>query len=179
MPLSPTNQESSDVRIWLVEDNSTFRKTVAQVIDRIDGLSCERMFASCEDALTAFRSETPPRVVLLDVGLPGMSGIDGIRAIKALAPETQALILTVFDDEEKIFQAICAGASGYLLKGATIDELVGDYLRRRQSGETGGEYETLTARELELLPPLLADEDTNEAIALKLGLSTLTVRTHR
>jgi DNA-binding NarL/FixJ family response regulator len=123
LPLSPTNQESSDVRIWLVEDNSTFRKTVAQVIDRIDGLSCERMFASCEDALTAFRSETPPRVVLLDVGLPGMSGIDGIRAIKALAPETQALILTVFDDEEKIFQAICAGASGYLLKTAPIEEI--------------------------------------------------------
>jgi two-component system response regulator NreC len=126
--------------------------------------------------------ELRPDVILMDLGMPGMTGISGIEATREIVQVDAAirvLMLTIYDQDEFLFEALEAGASGYLLKGATIDELVGDYLRRRQSGETGGEYETLTARELELLPPLLADEDTNEAIALKLGLSTLTVRTHR
>jgi len=112
----------------------------------------------------------------------------------------RVLMLTMYDQDEFLFDALEAGASGYLPKGAPIDELlmairevsaggvhvaarmarqlVGDFLRRHEAGEAADLYETLTTRERELLP-MLADEGTNEAIALKLGLSPLTVRTHR
>jgi DNA-binding NarL/FixJ family response regulator len=79
-------------------------------------MQCACAFASCEAALAALRSQPPPQVILLDVGLPGMNGIDGISALKALAPTTHIIMLTVFDDQDKVFNAICAGASGYLLK---------------------------------------------------------------
>jgi DNA-binding NarL/FixJ family response regulator len=71
--------------------------------------------------LEALKSHPKPDVILLDVGLPGMSGIEGIRLIKAVSPATHIIMLTVFDDQDKIFNAICAGASGYLLKNADED----------------------------------------------------------
>ncbi len=113
----------NNVTIWIVEDNDAFRNTLVRVINQIGGMSCGRAVSSCEDALQALGTETPPAVILLDVGLPGMSGIDGIKLIKQIAPSTQVIMLTMFDDNEKVFKSICAGASGYLLKTSPREKI--------------------------------------------------------
>ncbi len=106
--------------VWLIEDHADSRRVLARVLNRAPTTQCPCAFASCEEALDALRSNPLPDVILLDVGLPGMNGIEGIPHLKALSPATHVIMLTVFDDQEKVFNAICAGASGYLLK--TDDE---------------------------------------------------------
>jgi DNA-binding NarL/FixJ family response regulator len=106
--------------VWLIEDHADSRRVLARVLNRTATMQCPCTFANCEDALAALQTNPHPDVVLLDIGLPGMSGIEGIRQIKAISPSTHVIMLTVFDDQEKVFNAICAGASGYLLK--TVDE---------------------------------------------------------
>ena len=107
---------STSTTVWLVEDHDDCRRAVARVINHAPALRCPQAFATCEDTLAALGQESAPDVILLDLGLPGMSGIEGIKALKHAAPSTHVIILTVFDDHEKVFAAICAGASGYLLK---------------------------------------------------------------
>lgn len=109
--------------VWLVEDNETYRRTIRRVLNRLDGLSCGEAFAWCEEAIEALKLGGAPDVILLDVGLPGMGGLEGIRVIKTISPSTHVIMLTVFDDQEKIFQAICAGASGYLLKTSSEERI--------------------------------------------------------
>ena len=111
------------VVVWLIEDHVDSYRVLARVINRTSTMQCPCAFASCEKALVALGSKEPPDVILLDVGLPGMSGIEGIPRLKALAPATHIIMLTVFDDHEKVFRAICAGASGYLLKTADEDAI--------------------------------------------------------
>jgi DNA-binding NarL/FixJ family response regulator len=102
--------------VWLIEDHADSRRVLARVLNRAATMECPCAFGSCEDALKALPSAKPPDVILLDIGLPGMNGIEGISRLKSLAPNTHVIILTVYDDQEKVFNAICAGASGYLLK---------------------------------------------------------------
>src|SRR5436190_6094084 len=102
------------IAVWLIEDHEDFRNTVARLIKRIKGVHCPQAFGSCEDALAALSQGKGPEVILSDVGLPGMTGIEGIKKIKVLSPSTHIIMLTVHDDHDKIFEAICAGASGYL-----------------------------------------------------------------
>ncbi len=109
--------------VWLIEDHSDSRRVLARVLNRAPTLLCPHAFASCEEALEALRAQPPPDVILLDVGLPGINGIEGIPRLKALAPATHIIMLTVFDDQEKVFKSICAGASGYLLKNADEDAI--------------------------------------------------------
>ncbi len=116
---------ASRAAVWLVEDHEDCRRMVARVINRSARLRCTHAFACCEEALATLAREPAPEVVLLDVGLPRMNGIQGIREIKALAPSTHIIMLTVYDDHEKVFNAICAGASGYLLKNADEEALTG------------------------------------------------------
>src|SRR5579862_3284048 len=104
--------------VWVIEDNADTRRVLSRVLNRSNRLSCPAAFASCEDALEALQKQPVPEAILIDVGLPGMNGIEGIKHLKDVAPETHLIVLTVFDDEEKVFNAICAGASGYLLKNA-------------------------------------------------------------
>jgi DNA-binding NarL/FixJ family response regulator len=118
--------------VWLIEDHADTQRVLARVLNRDATMQCPCAFASCEEALAALRSQPPPDVILLDVGLPGMSGIEGIGPLKALSPAAQIIMLTVFDDQDKVFKAICAGASGYLLKNAdeeAIAEAVHEVLR--------------------------------------------------
>lgn len=119
----PTGTAKHRAVVWLIEDHADSRRVLARVLNRAATMQCPCAFASCEEALAALRTQPPPEVILLDVGLPGMSGIEGIRHIKQLAPSTHVIMLTVFDDQEKVFQAICAGASGYLLKTADEDAI--------------------------------------------------------
>jgi DNA-binding NarL/FixJ family response regulator len=114
---------AATINVWLIEDNDAFRNALVRVIRQIETMDCPRTFSSCEDALKALATGTPPDVILLDVGLPGMSGIEGIRHIKATAPATQVIMLTMFDDHDKVFKSICAGASGYLLKTSAPEKI--------------------------------------------------------
>jgi DNA-binding NarL/FixJ family response regulator len=123
----------SKLVVWLIEDHADSRRILARVLNRGATMKCPCAFASCEEALEVLRSTPPPDVILLDVGLPGMSGIEGIHHLKALAPATHIIILTVFDDQEKVFSAICAGASGYLLKN-TDEEAIANAVREVMDG---------------------------------------------
>ncbi len=103
--------------VWIVEDNPAFRRAATRALQARETLCGVRAFECCEDALEVLATEErKPDVILLDVGLPGMDGLQGIRAFKAVLPDAAILVLTVFEDDDKIFRAICSGASGYLLK---------------------------------------------------------------
>ena len=104
------------ITVWLIEDDAAFRTTIAHTIAKQPGFSCDGEFGRAEDALAALQTGPAPRIILRDVGLPGMSGIDAIPHLRERAPDTAMLVLTVFEDEEKIAASICAGASGCLLK---------------------------------------------------------------
>ena len=117
--------------LWIVEDHAAFRRTLVRVLNVEPDLQCPRDFDSCEKLLPALVCCDAPDLILLDVGLPGMSGLDGIRLIKERSPKSLVVILTVFEDDDKVFQAICAGAAGYLLKtssAADITQAVRDAL---------------------------------------------------
>jgi DNA-binding NarL/FixJ family response regulator len=111
------------MKVWIVEDNAHFRNAVGRLINDSEGIQCEE-FASSEELLEQFDRSSAPDVLLLDIRLPGMSGIEAIPAIKERAPDTQIVMLTSFLDSENIFQALRAGASGYLLKTSTEVEII-------------------------------------------------------
>ena len=123
-------------KVWMVEDNETLRRTVARVLDRQKDMKCVHQYERCEDAIEALVAGERPDVMLFDIGLPGMSGIEGIRRIKIL-------VFSVFDDNEKVFNAICAGASGYLLKTSSMGEIP-DAIREILNG--GAPINALIAR---------------------------------
>lgn len=114
---------AAPLQVWLIEDHAVYGERLQRALNRIEGIRCAERFTACEDALTALAKQAAPNVILLDVGLPGMSGLEGIALLREQAPQCAMVILTVFEDDEKIFKAICAGAVGYLLKTATPDEI--------------------------------------------------------
>jgi len=108
----------------MIEDNHAFRQTVARLLNQTQDIRCTRAFPACEDALALLNTGATMDVILLDVELSGMNGIEGLRKIKALRPAARVVMLTVFEDHERVFRAICAGASGYLLKASPFDRIV-------------------------------------------------------
>jgi DNA-binding NarL/FixJ family response regulator len=110
--------------IWIIEDNPTFRRGTQRALCMKPHQHEVHAFANCEDAISELHRSALPQVILLDVGLPGMDGIQGISHLKSSAPTASILILTVFEDDEKIFRAICAGASGYLLKSEPMAQVI-------------------------------------------------------
>lgn len=112
------------IEFWLVEDHNADRERLASALKRVEGIRCTGNFGACEDALEALATAPAPQVLLLDLELPGLSGSESIAAIQARGPEVAIVIVTVYDDDEKISRAICAGAIGYLLKSNSIDEIV-------------------------------------------------------
>ena len=190
--------DSADIRVWLVEDNDLLRDSIQAVIDGNDGMTCPIAAASCEEALTALREDPRPDLVLMDIGLPGISGIEGVRRIRSRSPETRVVMLTVHEESDKIFQAICAGASGYLLKPSSMDQIVqavrdirdgaapiNGYIARKMLDLFSRLTPTpppeqsygLTPREHEILQ-LLVDGLTMRQIASRLNVSYHTVDTH-
>jgi DNA-binding NarL/FixJ family response regulator len=116
--------ERIPITLWLIEDDEPYRNAIVKLIGQTQDMECTLAVSSCEEALNAFDSESLPDVVLMDIGLPGMNGIEGTRRVKSIAPSAQVIMLTVFQDDEKVFNAICAGASGYLLKSAPAQEVI-------------------------------------------------------
>src|SRR5215831_13467100 len=103
------------ITVSIVEDNEQLRKTLARVISRADGFTCLGHFGSAEAALVALPKEQPD-VVLMDINLPGINGVECVRRLKETAPNILSVMLTVYEDTDNIFNALAAGASGYLLK---------------------------------------------------------------
>ena len=103
------------IRVAIVEDRREIRDGLAMIINGTSGFRCTGAYRSMEEALERIAGDLPD-VVLNDIGLPGMSGIDGIRILKERHPGLLVLMLTIYDDDDRIFEALCAGASGYLLK---------------------------------------------------------------
>src|SRR5262249_41215369 len=115
---------STMTAIWLVEDNDSYRNNIKKLVGLSDGLQCEKAFSNCEDALKELDAAAAPDIVLMDIGLPGIDGIEGVRRLKAMAPSIEVVMLTAFDENDKIVRAICAGASGYLLKNSSAEEII-------------------------------------------------------
>ena len=104
-----------EIRVAIIEDRREIREGLAMLIDGTDGYTCVGAFPTMEDAIARIHHNLP-QVALVDIGLPGMSGIEGIAILKERHPELALLMLSVYDDDERIFKALCAGACGYLLK---------------------------------------------------------------
>ncbi len=194
--MNTTNEKTTGV--WMVEDNAVFRTGVQRVVDSLEDMACTGCFASVEEAFVALSKDPPPDVILLDVQLPGMDGITALATFRERAPEARVIILTVFDDADKIFRAVCAGASGYVLKSSGIDR-IGEAIRQVMAGgapmtpevarkvldafaridpaQDSTEDYHLTGREREILS-LMADGLLKKEIAKSLKLSVHTVSTH-
>ncbi len=112
------------LNLWIIEDDHQFGTQLCELINLSDGFVCTNIFRACEPAIALLKREDPPDLILLDIGLPGMNGIEGIRIMRSITPETKIVMLTVFEDTPTIIQAISHGAAGYLLKGASLETLV-------------------------------------------------------
>jgi DNA-binding NarL/FixJ family response regulator len=118
--------------IAIIEDQTAIREGLAFLIDNSPGFKCTGRFRTMEAALRDI-GDNLPEVALVDIGLPGMSGIEGIRILHQRYPELLLVTLTVYDDDERIFQAICAGASGYILKKTPPARLL-EYIQEARTG---------------------------------------------
>ncbi len=189
-------ETSSALRIWAVEDNTAYRQALAFIFKKAEGLELET-FSNAEDALAALRNPPAPDAILLDVQLPGMDGISAIAHFKAAAPAVCIVMLTVFEDPDKVFRALCAGASGYLLKTLPAERIV-EAIREAVAGGapmSPGVARAVLGRFVELAAPgrssdyALSDREREvlelmtqglikKEIADRLGLSFHTVNAH-
>jgi len=181
------------IRVAIVEDNDDFREGLFHILEGTEGFKCAGAFDSVEEAMKKLPKAD---VVLMDIGLPGKSGIEGARFVKQKFPDTQVIMLTVFEDDRHIFEAIVAGANGYVLKKTPPAKL----LLAIEDAAAGGmpmtpmvarqvvemfkkqippekENHSLTPRESEILS-LLVDGMNYNMVAEKLFISLDTVRNH-
>jgi DNA-binding NarL/FixJ family response regulator len=183
------------ITVSIVEDNDQLRGTLARVISRAEGFRCLSQYANAEAALEALPKDRPD-VVLMDINLPGMNGVECVRRLKQLTPEIQSVMLTVYEDTENIFNALAAGAAGYLLKRTKSGELL-EAIREVQKGgspmtahiarkvvqsfqKAGASPQptgNLSQREQEVLD-CLSQGFLYKEIAEKLGISYETVHTY-
>jgi DNA-binding NarL/FixJ family response regulator len=182
------------VLVALVEDEKSIRDGIATLINGSEGFRCAHTFATAEEAIQNIPLD-PPDVVLMDIHLPGLSGIECIAALKSRCPDIRFIMLTAFEDSDSVFNALKAGATGYLTKTSqpskildAIDEVyrggspMSSHIARKvvesfQASGMSEEMQKLSAREQEILR-LLSDGYRYKEIADKLFLSTETVRTH-
>jgi DNA-binding NarL/FixJ family response regulator len=111
------------VQVVIIEDVREVREGLAMLINGATGFQCAASYRTMEDALRRI-ADNRPHVVLMDIGLPGMDGIEGTRILRERLPDVPILALSVYDDDDNVFNAICAGASGYLLKNTAPDRLL-------------------------------------------------------
>src|SRR5271170_3675683 len=111
------------ISVSIVEDNDQLRGTLAKVIGRAPGFRFASDYGSAEEALAGL-PKVKPDAVLMDINLPGMNGVECVRQLKALLPATEVMMLTVYEDTENIFNALAAGASGYMLKRTPAKDLL-------------------------------------------------------
>jgi DNA-binding NarL/FixJ family response regulator len=121
--MEQTTVRTEPVKVAIIEDERDIREGLGMLIGYTDGFICVGKYGSMEEALTSIRHRTPD-VVLSDIGLPGMDGIEGVKILKEKYPAMTILMLSVYDDNERIFDALCAGAVGYLLKKTPPSKLI-------------------------------------------------------
>lgn len=150
------------IRVTIFEDNKHLRETFQFLLSNAEGFNCAGAYPDCSDMLDQL-AENPCDVVLMDIEMPGISGIEATKLIKQHLPQVNILIQTVFFEDEYIFNAICAGASGYILKSTTPD----GYLDAIKDVQSGGSPMTpgIARRVLELfkhnLQPVVSSKDYN------------------
>lgn len=185
------------VTVAVVEDDLRIRRSLVAILELAEGIHCVGEFATGEDALSAL-PQLCPRVVIMDVNLPGMDGVECVRALGPMMPDTQILMLTVRQDTDAIFRALAAGASGYLLKPARAADLLAavhdvsvggapmsayiarkvvQSFRQEPAASPAPEMERLSARENEVLD-LLSQGLAYKEIADQLGIAYGTVHVH-
>jgi DNA-binding NarL/FixJ family response regulator len=183
------------IKAAIVEDNNTLRNSLTNLINQTDGMRCVASLGNLLNVVSEFK-KAQPDIALMDIGLPHISGIEGVRTVKENFENIQVLMFTVFDDDEKIFEAIKAGASGYLLKKSSPEEII-DAIESLYNGgapmtasiarkviqsfqnnhlNAKNEYQ-LTTRENEILHSLI-DGLSYKKLAEKYFISVSTIRTH-
>jgi DNA-binding NarL/FixJ family response regulator len=181
--------------VAIVEDDTLLCRTLRRLIGEARGYRCVGAFATAEEALEKIPA-LMPEVVVMDIHLPGMSGIDCSRRLKEKCPAIGVLMLTVYDDSERIFEALRAGAGGYLLKRSVAEEILPAILDVKEGGapmssqvarkvvasfrqpaKSGAETTSLSEREVEILAQL-SKGYANKEIADLMHVSLSTVRTH-
>lgn len=182
------------MNVWVVEDDTVYRRTLQRVLNREDNISCDRVFASCQPLLDAIKTEAHPDLVLMDLGLPGIGGVEGISKLAELAPELAVVVLTVFADKEKVLEALDAGAAGYLLKSSPAQDIVSGLrevflgggslspavaktvIEERRKPKPVDQFD-LSDREVEILG-MIAQDLSRKEIAEKLNITYRTVTFH-
>lgn len=185
------------INVVIVEDSSPIREGLKFLLNGTEGFKCSNTYENCEDMLKEIEEQYPD-VMLMDIGLPGMSGIEGIEKVKKIFPDIPILVLTVYEENEKIFDALCAGACGYLVKkteptrlleaikeaseggapmSAPIARKVVAYFQKKDNKKAASEVYSLTAREKEVLKGLV-EGNSYQVIADSLFISIDTVRYH-
>ncbi|MFN3407972.1 MAG: response regulator [Limisphaerales bacterium] len=188
------------VKLSIVEDNTGFRESLVRMLNRVPGFKCLHAYDSAEAALQGIPAD-PPDVVLMDINLPGMNGVECVRQLHTLAPKVRVIMLTVHENTENIYNALKAGATGYLLKRtspAKLLEAIQDVVdggapmssaiarkvvasfqvaQAAPPTPTAGPVEGLSAREQEVLD-LLAKGLLYKEISDQLGLGLGTIKTY-
>lgn len=185
-----------EIKVALFEDNKKLRESLVQLINSTDDMICTGAFADANRLIPNMRQANPD-VVMMDINMPGITGIEGVKIIKENFPGVHILMQTVFDDNDKIFAAICAGASGYMLKKTPPQKMI-DAIRetyqggapmtpsvavkvlemfRLQTKTDKNEFIDLSEREREILG-LLVKGKSYKAIASDCFISIDTVSTH-
>jgi DNA-binding NarL/FixJ family response regulator len=188
----PSNEPASLISVAIVEDDAGIRESLAAFLGRAKGVRCVAAYPDAEQALEGLKSLTPD-VVLMDINLPGMSGIGATRELKRMRPDARILMLTVYEDNKALFDSLKAGACGYLLKRTASDKIVDSIREAREGGmpltprmaskvaayfqgqgKTDNEMDSLSPRERQALE-LLAEGYLYKEIADRMGVAYLTV----
>lgn len=184
------SENNDDITVSVVEDDSEIRKILSLIIDRSPGFTCKQSYNDCESAITSI-TKKPTNVVLMDIHLPGMSGIEGVKILKKQLPDTDFIMLTIQEDDDSVFNSLCAGATGYLLKETSPVDILNSIKEVYQGGSpmspsiarkiiksfNPSTENPLSKRENEILEKLCKGENY-KSIADSLFISGHTVRAH-
>ncbi|MBX7152540.1 response regulator transcription factor [bacterium] len=184
------------IKVSIVDDNLNVREGLEALINGTDGYECVATYASCESMLNSVNNK-PPHVLLMDLSLPGISGIEGIKRVKKLMPNVNILVLTIHEENEFIIEALCAGAAGYVVKGISPAKLL-EFIKEVNEG--GAPMSSTIARKIvtiiqhtnqkpksdeihlsaqeERVLQKLSTGNTYEAIAQELNISFNTIKFH-
>lgn len=201
-------QQLTTITLWIIEDNAPFRSNLAETLNETLNIQATRDFSSCEEAIEYLpKAARIPQIILMDLSLPGMSGLEGITQIKALYPDIRFIVLTGSDQQQDVFNAISKGASGYQLKNTSVEQIIhsiedvmaggaslGPHVASmvlnafpKNNGNTKNKVASktpttpeeydLTDREIEVLE-LLADGKAIKEISALMNLSPHTIKFH-